>query len=363
MRVLFTTVGLPGHFFPLVPLAWACRAAGHDVLVAAPAEFVPTAVRAGLPVCPWPVGDLATVPEDSDLAGTFAWAAGRALPGARSLVDGWRPDLVVSERAEFAGRVAAAGAGVPHAVLHWGIAALPEYREAALDELGLGRLPAPALTLDPWPPSLRGPHAAGHTGIQDLAYNGDALVPEWVHAPRVRPRVCLTLGTLLPRMDDRFDDTVLPLLERLSGLGADLLVAVDDAVAADWPALPDAVTDVGRMPLSPVLGACDAVVHHGGNGTSLTALGAGCPQLVLPELDDQFDNSTAVVHSGAGLRLLPDRVTPDAVARGCAELLGSQRFARRAAEVAAEIAAQPSPAEVVGLLARAAEPRETGRAA
>ena len=35
MRVLFTSVALCGHFYPLVPLAWTFRALGHDVLTLA----------------------------------------------------------------------------------------------------------------------------------------------------------------------------------------------------------------------------------------------------------------------------------------------------------------------------------------
>src|SRR3569833_1000438 len=35
MRVLFVAAPLPGHVMPLIPLAAACRAAGHDVVLAA----------------------------------------------------------------------------------------------------------------------------------------------------------------------------------------------------------------------------------------------------------------------------------------------------------------------------------------
>ncbi|MEU3908904.1 hypothetical protein AB0F20_34740, partial [Streptomyces goshikiensis] len=34
MRILFTTWAAPSHLFPLVPLAWAARVAGHEVLLA-----------------------------------------------------------------------------------------------------------------------------------------------------------------------------------------------------------------------------------------------------------------------------------------------------------------------------------------
>lgn len=123
--------------------------------------------------------------------------------------------------------------------------------------------------------------------------------------------------------------------------------------------MPAEVTHVGRMPLSPVLAACDAMVHHGGQGTALTAFEAGCPQLIMPELDDQFDNAAAVVRAGAGLRLLPEEATPRAIAHHYAEMLGSPRFGAAANRVAAEIATQPSPAAVVDRLVQVV--RESNR--
>lgn len=361
MRILVTTVGLPGHFFPLVPLAWACRSAGHEVLVAASVDFLSIAVRSGLPVTGCgPAADFVDLGgADAMSSGTvrrrrahgraFGRVAAGKLAGTASLIRSWRPDLVLSERAEFAGPVAARESGVPLAELHWGVARLDAYRTEAADVLGLDALPEADLALNPWPPGLRPSYAAGHHSVRHVPYNGDSIVPEWVFEPRPRPRVCLTLGTLLPRLGaGGVTATVLPLLAELARLDVEIVVAIDDAVAAGWPELPAAVRHAGRMPLAEVLSACDVLVHHGGQGTSLTALAAGCPQLVLPHFDDQLDNADAVVASGAGLRL--DELTPRVVAKSCLRLLDSVRFGRAAAGVAAEIAAQPHPADVVGAL-------------
>jgi len=92
------------------------------------------------------------------------------------------------------------------------------------------------------------------------------------------------------------------------------------------------------------------VVNHGGQGSTLTALHAGIPQLVLPQFDDQFDNADAVVKAGAGVRLLPGEVTPRAVAGRCLDLLRAAAYRQAAADVAAEIAGQPSAIAVVGVL-------------
>src|SRR5262245_47355088 len=48
MRVLFTTFAWPSHYFPMVPLAWALRAAGHDVRMTSQPELLPTMRDSGL---------------------------------------------------------------------------------------------------------------------------------------------------------------------------------------------------------------------------------------------------------------------------------------------------------------------------
>jgi UDP:flavonoid glycosyltransferase YjiC (YdhE family) len=372
MRVLFTTVALPGHFLPLVPLVWAFRSFGHEVLVATSDEFVPAALRTGIPVA-----STGHVPDFVDLVAghsaapdeteqqrryahgrAFGQIAASALPGVRSLVESWRPDLVVSERAEFAGPLAAAIQDIPRVEYQWGVAALAEFAEAATvqlaDELtaaGMQALPQPVTILNPWPPSLRLAHAVGQQSVRYVPFNGDAFVPDWVLAPRDKPRICMTLGTLLPRFGvEGVHEFLVPMLESVAKLGVELVVAVDPKVAAGWPPLPDAVRHVGWLPLAQVLASCDALVHHGGQGTSLTALVTGTPQVVLPRIDDQWSNADAVVAAGAGMRFAPDEVTAAVVAEGCRDLLKSERFGASAKQVADEMAAQPCLSEIVGLL-------------
>jgi UDP:flavonoid glycosyltransferase YjiC (YdhE family) len=362
VRVLFTTVALPGHFFPLVPLAWAFRTLGHEVLVATPDNFVGTVARAGLPVvsCGPSLDFVAvadgTVGRSTDVecryahGRTFGEFAASSLPETLSLVRTWRPDLVVSERAEFAGPIAARVHDVPAVEFQWSVPALDEYRAAAtgvladvLAGLGMFGLPKPAHVVTSWPASLRRRHAAGHLGMRHVPYNGDSRVPSWLWEPRTLPRICLTMGTVLPHLE--LGDAVVPVLRRLAELDAELVVAVDDEVAAGWPELPAAVRHRGRLPLSLVLPTCTVAIHHGGHSTSLTALDAGASQLVLPAFDDQLDNADAVVRSGAGLSLSADEVSPDSVADRCATLIEDAEYRVDAAAVAAEIASQPLPVE------------------
>lgn len=371
--MLFTTAPLSGQFFPLVPLAWACCALGHEVFVATNEDFLPVVRRSGLPaIASGPAGDFigkaraavgaGPVDRRSAHGRVLAAIAAANLPGMVDLVETWRPDVVVSERAEFAAPVAAAAAGIPRVELRWGVAPLEEFRLAAETELagplagvGLRRLPRPDLTLSPWPRRLRLPYATADADIRHVPYNGDAPVPRWLLVPHNGIRLCVTLGTVLPFLGaDRAWDVVLDAVELLDSADLQCVLAVDEDVLAGRSRLPAAVSHAGRIPLSHLLARCDAVLHHGGHGTCLTALRAGCPQLVIPHFDDQFDNAEAVARSGAGLRLPAEQLTAESVAKAVLNLIGSVAARQAARAVAAQIDEQPSPAAVVGVLERLA---------
>src|SRR5690242_14174976 len=116
MRVLFSTTAGTGHFMPMVPLARACAAAGHEVRVAAPESFASHVARAGLDHAPFDDVDPAVMgavfaglssvsPELANLT-VVRDVFGRldaqsALPRVRDLVDEWRPDVVLREPCEF----------------------------------------------------------------------------------------------------------------------------------------------------------------------------------------------------------------------------------------------------------------------
>jgi UDP:flavonoid glycosyltransferase YjiC (YdhE family) len=107
--------------------------------------------------------------------------------------------------------------------------------------------------------------------------------------------------------------------------------------------LPPQVTTAGWLPFPRVLPAAAAVVHHGGAGTLLTALAAGTPQLVVRGAGDRRTNADLVAERGAGVAIDPGGVTREVLER----LVGDPGPAAAAREVAAEMAAMPTPAEVV----------------
>jgi UDP:flavonoid glycosyltransferase YjiC (YdhE family) len=64
---------------------------------------------------------------------------------------------------------------------------------------------------------------------------------------------------------------------------------------------PRNILSVGFVPLSRVLNRVDAVVHHGGIGTTFGSLRAGRPAAVIPQGFDQPFNAVLVDRVGAGI--------------------------------------------------------------
>lgn len=150
MRVLFTSPAGLGHIHPMVPLARAMIARGHDVLWAAPADGVAHVERAGVRSVTaggagltrpaevrrrFPELDAlspAEVPEVLFGKMFGAVAAPAILDDLAPVALEWRPDLVVADAAEFAGHIVAAELGVPSVTKGFG-PLLPERRVKAAD--------------------------------------------------------------------------------------------------------------------------------------------------------------------------------------------------------------------------------------
>ena len=93
-----------------------------------------------------------------------------------------------------------------------------------------------------------------------------------------------------------------------------------------------------------VLGHASAVVGHGGAGTTLAAMAAGCPLVVVPLFGDQPANGVRVAVAGAGV------VAPLDGIRAALELVLEKESYRVAAErVAEEMRALPAVDEFLDL--------------
>ncbi|KMO34200.1 glycosyl transferase [Methylobacterium tarhaniae] len=135
---------------------------------------------------------------------------------------------------------------------------------------------------------------------------------------------------------------------RLSGRRGILLAGRADEIPAD---LPPGVIHAPYAPLSRLLPACAALIHHGGVGTVAQAFAAGCPQLIVPVAFDHADEAQRVVRLGVGAslgrwrftarrarRVVEGLVGSDAVAQACREVRGRMRAERGVAAACEAIA-------------------------
>ncbi|MEU2287230.1 nucleotide disphospho-sugar-binding domain-containing protein [Streptomyces sp. NPDC013178] len=383
MRVLFMATPVPSHFTPMVPLAWALRTAGHEVLVVGQPDITEAALAAGLPAVG--IGDRYDAVEALTARlteGRRPNQAGRAqitdaspftlvmpwIMHARYLMQSyvefaaeWRPDLVVSDPMEFSALLVGGVLGVPVVHHRWDIDPLGEQPFGMARQLlgarfsrhGLhGELPDPALVLDSCPPSVRGTEAnRSRTPVKSLRYvpyNGSGTLPEWAVKQARGHRVVVTLGGLTAALNG------IPLFRSVvDGLesvdGAETVVTLPAGYHAALGPVGARTSVVEPAPLHQFLDSCAAVVHHGGTGTSLTACAFGLPQLVLPQIGNEALWAARLQECGLARTLTDPAAQDDPAAIGDAvrELLGSPSYAAAARKVADEMAALPAPADLV----------------
>lgn len=398
MRILFVTFPWESHFYPVVPTAWACRAAGHEVRVATMPSLVEAVRAAGLPALPvgpavrdlrelfggrshiaglrpdgwpddWPVHpDVLTADQRGFLEnmGAMQCVIARAmLDPILAHASAWRPDLIVSDAVTLAGPVAAAVLDVPIVRYQWGIpylqriewrldggGPLPEFAEL-LSEYGAGAHREPDAWLDPCPPSVRYTEDARTLPLRYVPYNGPGQVPDWLHASDGRPRVCLTWGgttakALGPAMLDAVHQTV----QAVGGLGVEIVLAASPVLRELLGDLPAGTRCPVGLPLHLLLPTCAAVVHHGGPGTSLTAAACGVPQLSVTRIPQLTVTGNRLAGTGAVRHLRQSHVPAGEpglalVREEVQALLRDPAHTDAARALREEIERQPSPADVV----------------
>lgn len=402
MRILFSTYSEKTHFFSMVPLAWAFRAAGHEVRVASHPELTPTITEAGLTAVPvgrdhamwrvlsvvhgtkrWnqvPPFDVADQPVDSVSFEYLKDGYDSVVPWWFRLTNDslsadlieftrqWRPDLVVWEPTTFAGAVAAEAVGALHTRLTWGVDLHGRVREMFVhtrdrhhrgpesDPLRqwLARLAESAgvpyserltvghCTIDQLPSSFRLATSLRYMDMRYIPYNGPSVVEEWLRRPPSRPRVGVCVG-LTAR--ERGGGEPLPLVQIVEALAkADVEVVVAPGPAGDH--LPANVRAAEFVPLQALAPTCAALVHHGGFGTACTTSVYGVPQLAIGNQLDAPLISRGIERYGAGLHLDPHHADPGSVSDALERLLGEPGFRRGAERLRADMTALPSPASV-----------------
>ncbi|MEU4283028.1 activator-dependent family glycosyltransferase [Nocardiopsis dassonvillei] len=411
MRVLFATQAERTHFLGLVPLAWALRAAGHEVRVASQPHLESVAAGAGLPFTA--VGrdhHFARISRDgrADRHLDFDMAEDRdevltwdhLLQGYRGVVTWWwrtvndpmfddlvalcrewRPHLVVWEPSTYAAPVAAQACGAAHVRHLWSVDLFSRVRRTFLARMGeqpasqredplaawLGTRAARygvdfsetlvhgQATVEQVPSPLRvdTPAHLEYLPVRYVPYNGRAVVPHWLRTQPDRPRIGLSLGTTAALRLGGYTVDVATLLEGLAELDVEVVATLPASEQAKLGAVPGNARLVEYVPLHALAPTCAAMVTHGGPGTVLTGLAHGVPQLLSPNAR-MFDIPVLaglVEEAGAGRVVDPDRLDAATVAAGVRTLLEDPRHTRSARALRARMDAMPTPADLAHTLA------------
>ena len=376
MRILVTASPGVGHLLPVLPIASAAAARGHDVRVATGSGLEPVVTRAGLRHVT--IGPPSLENAFSTIDGLAGLTGPRRLlmlvrqgfngviaaafaAGVLELAEHWRPDVIVHEDMELGSWVAAERLDIRHVIVQ-AAAWRPTVRVAAHDiqnELrvrhGLPSDPALAgregsLWFMTRPRALRDPEVTPPPNLRDLRPEADDRVgavaaadaPSWLVADPGRPRATVTLGTVSA---DRVD-LIRPIVDGLAGLDLDVVVALGADPGTLGP-VPANVRVERYVPMSELLPRSAVVVHHAGSGTMLAAAAAGTPQVMMPIAADQPDNADLCVRAGVAVPLDVRSLTPAGAAAAASRVLDDPSFAERARTVAAEIAAMPDAAAAV----------------
>lgn len=373
MRVLCTGVPLPGHLFPLLPLARAFRQRGDDVAFLVPSSQVPLfsaedveTLAAGcdtgslLAELTRRTGvDIVTAPSAEAEIELFAGVR-VDLSAEESLAEAakWEPDLVVNDPYDLLGPLVATALQVPGAIVTLGAGVSPDFLRPATATVASRYLDRGLVwrptdwVLDTCPPVLQWddwPRPKGWLPLRPEAHRNPDGMPAKKPAELLgSPRILVTFGTMFT------DPTVLsPILRALSATGAALRVTLGNATSArDFDVDQDAMEFEEFVPFNKLLDGIDVVVAHGGAGTTMGTLAKGIPLVLAPRGADHSVHADRAVAAGAAVALSSEEFGPETTVAAVRRVLMRPSFRANARRVAKQIAALPSPHDVAAIMAR-----------
>ncbi|MGW5741237.1 nucleotide disphospho-sugar-binding domain-containing protein [Amycolatopsis sp. NPDC003861] len=393
-RVLVGVQPARGHVGPTKPIAEALVAAGHEVTVVTGARYRRTFEDLGATVAVLPAeADF----DETDLDGTIPGRAGlsgpklarfelthfvRAMPAQLSVIDAQDADVVLCDPLMMAGLALVRRARRPRVLTLGFLPFMPPVptgppghplRSAILRTLAPWvTRPAqelvkdllggdPGMLFTDWPlrsdgvlqmtcPGFEYPrpgvplHFIGPTTVS--AASEHPLPPWWADLDGGRPVVHVTQGTIA---NDDLGRLVEPAIDALAG--EDVLVVATTGGGRLRPGpLPDNVRVAGLLPYDELLPRCAAVVTNGGYGGVNHALRYGVPLVVVGASEDKREVAARVAWSGAGIGHARASASPRMLRRAVRAVLDDPRYRDRARELAGEMAAGPTTAEVVELI-------------
>jgi N-glycosyltransferase len=294
----------------------------------------------------------------------FAGRAPRALiPDLTRHVEAWRPDVLVRENTEFAACLVAEKNGLPHASIGTGSQSSRGERRALFAETLDQRRAELDLPPDPgaemlfrylqlafippgWDGDVEHPPTIHFIRYDNPDRPGETR-PAWLDAPRDRPLVLASLGTLMNGVPGLFE----AIIEAVAGEPIEVVAAIGrDQDPGRFSTPPPNVRIEQYVSQIQVLAECAMFVAHGGFNGTKEALRLGLPLVVIPIGGDQHYTAERVEALGLGRAVGPHERDPATIRSRIREVMAEARYRDSARAFAAEMQALPSIEHAVTLL-------------
>lgn len=411
MRVILTSHGSTGDIYPVIAIGVALQRAGHSVCFATIPHYQPEIEAAGLEfyaLCPnWEMADLAYWMGRLNKIRSPIYQLREIYVGAKAYIpemiasmDKIMPeaDLLVSSYLFPMNKGIADRHGVPFVTLAFAphVIPSPDYPpENIPSPHWLGRTTRRAWNKWLWKTGNAIVDRVINTSIADaLREAGLPKVRNFFSKPA--PRVLVTLSEQLFRIpgaeiDDRFRYTGYCRWQSAENAAIEAEVAEFTRgekvpvltfgsmvyensgawmerfirhwprdrkiiVQRGWAQFPqfgdtDHIKIIGQVSHDQLFKHASAIIHHGGAGTTASALHAGVPQIVVPHIGDQTFFGSEVERFACGFRL-PKPRWPEHLHEALDRLLGNPSHAQHAAEVRRRLLAENGPRKAVEELER-----------
>lgn len=388
LNVLVTAFGSPGDIFPLIGIAAAMKARGHDVTFIANEHFAKPVQTAGLTLVP--SGDAAEYRTLLDAKNLWSPGKGLKILMERGAVPAMRRvyaaiaernqsgrTVVAGSSYSFGARIAQDKLGIPTATVHISpgniisahrdhaketqqsiLPFLPlKLRRGVLnwtEKVFLDRVLAPPINAFRaelgLPPVARVQSQWLHSPLMTINVYPDWFnppKPDW--PPQVRNTGFILFdgsgGAALPEELAKFLDAGEPpiaiitgsgmvqgrefLRESVSAIGALRKRAVFVCPRREMlpPNLPPWAMWASYAPYQALFPRCAAVIHQGAIGTSAIAMASAVPQIAVPQAADQYNNAGRLQGLGVAPVIRPEDYAAPIVTRVLRQLLSAERAA------------------------------------
>jgi vancomycin aglycone glucosyltransferase len=367
MRVLLSTVGSRGDVQPLVALAVQLRALGQQVRLCVPPDFRDRIEGLGMPVTP--IGpelrkstagtaQATSAPLSSERLRELAEATVAAQFTTIAAAAHGCDTVVAATGLQVAARSVAEGMGIPYVFAAFCPAVLPSAHHAPPIYGIRGQTPAPATAdnrelwardaavfNDSFGAALNSHRASlGLAPVSDVRSHifsdrpwlaADPVLAPW---PEPTDQAVFQTGAwilpderpLSPQLEEFLDVGERPVYFGFGSMRApqgvsQVMVRSARAlgrraiISRGWAdlSLPEDAPDclaIGEVNQQALFKRVAAVVHHGGAGTTTAAALAGAPQVVIPQMYDQYYWAQRVQQLGIGTAHAPGTATIDSLA-------------------------------------------------